>query len=205
MTPTLFHGPEARNEAVRLSEKIGRPLRDPIGDEGLKVDDSREIVEIARYPGVGDRPPSLVVGPLDAASPEAADALLKTLEELTEAPLRLIVWADHLSGVIKTIRSRTRPQWCPAVATTPNPFDYVQEDAERLAEALVNQDAGRILGILENIDKGTWVDLLQAVTSPLADRLDSPRTIEVWVRIRRLLDGRGSVITAADALLPGEM
>ena len=87
MTPRLFHGPSARDKAVSLSLEIGRPVGDPVGDKGLKVDDSREIVELASHSGIGDKAPTIVVGPIDQASPEASDALLKTLEELWIDPL----------------------------------------------------------------------------------------------------------------------
>jgi hypothetical protein len=204
MTPSLFHGPEARGRAVLFSEEVGRPLREPLGDKGLKVADSREVVDLATLSGVGDKPPSLVLGPLDAATPEAADALLKTLEDLTEAPLRIVLWADHLSGVIPTIRSRTRAIWCPEGPTYLSPLAYLREDAEGLCEAILASDSVKILGILEGIGKD-WPELLQALCLPLAEHLENPIAIETWLSIRRVLDGRGTVLTAADALLPGEM
>ena len=96
MTPILFHGPLGRDEAVSKASKVGRRVSNPVGDKGLKVADSRKIVEISGSSGVGDKPPSVVVGPLDKATPEASDALLKTLEDLGSGPLRIILWANHL-------------------------------------------------------------------------------------------------------------
>lgn len=200
-TPMLFHGPEARNKALHLSEEVGRPLRDPIGDEGLKVADSRLVVDLAQYPGVGDKPPSLVIGPVDRATPEASDALLKTLEDLSEAPLRIILWANYLSGVRGTIRSRTRGVWCPPGPTTPSPVAHLRDEAKSLCDALLEKNTGKILGILEDVEKG-WPELLQAVCEPLSGRLEEPEAIRAWLAIRRVLDGRGTVITAVDALLP---
>lgn len=201
MTPTLFHGPEARDAAVRLSEEVGHPLSDPVGDSGLKVDDSRTIVRLAGQPGVGDKPPSLVVGPLDMATPEASDALLKTLEDLTEAPLRIILWADYLSGVIPTIRSRTRAVWCPPGPTYLAPTAYMNDLAATLCEAILAGDEAKILERLGDAEKD-WPDLLLALCEPLCGHLDNPKVIETWVRVRSILDGKGSPLVAANALLP---
>lgn len=206
MTPTLFHGPEARDSAVLLSEERGRPVRAPMGDSGLKVDDSRLIVELATLSGVGDKPPSLVIGPIDGATPEAADALLKTLEDLTEAPLRLVLWADHLAGVIPTIRSRTRAAWCPPGLTYQPSYSYLSEQAQTLCVALLKADGAGVLGVIEDTEKDEWLDLLQAVCEPLAESVSKgPEAIEAWLSIRSVLDGRGSLLTAADALLPEKL
>jgi len=201
MTPALFHGPEARDCAIALSERIGRPISLPMGDAGLKVDDSRAIIELATLSGVGDKPPSLVIGPLDRATPEASDALLKTLEDLTEAPMRLILWADYLSGVIPTIRSRTRPTWCPPGPTYLSSVAYLAEEAEALCAAIRDGDYVKILGLLEKVGKD-WPDLLQALCKPLSHHLEERVAIETWISVRKVLDGKGSSLTAADALLP---
>jgi hypothetical protein len=200
MTPTLFHGPEARDAAVRLSEEVGHPLSDPVGDTGLKVDDSRIIVALARQPGVGDKPPSLVVGPLDQATPEASDALLKTLEDLTEAPLRLILWADYLTGVIPTIRSRTWAVWCPPSPTYLSPVSYMNDQAEALCEALLAGDEAKMIDRVVEAEKD-WPDLLQALCVHLCGHLEDPHVIEAWVRIRKVLDGKGSPLVAVNALI----
>jgi len=179
-------------------------VSDPIGDSGLKVDDSRLIVQLSNDSGVGDRPPSVVIGPLDSATPEAADALLKTLEDLTEGPLKIVLWADDLLRVIPTIRSRTWAKWCPPVTGGFDPLSYLETPAEALCQAILSRDSSRILGALEEIDKG-WPELLQALCAPLAKALeegDYETTLEVWPRLRPLLDGKGSVLVAADALLP---
>lgn len=211
MTPTLFHGPSARDRAVALSLTLGRPVSDPLGDSGLKVDDSRALVELASSSGIGDRPPSVVVGPLDAATPEASDALLKTLEDLCEGPLSIVLWADHLRGVSGTIQSRTFAVWCPEGPTTPDPLAYLKEPAQNLAKALMENDPVKILGVLEDLTEKKdgakdWPDLLLATCQFLApglqDEVLRPRVIEVWDRIRTVLDGKGSILTAANALLP---
>lgn len=186
-------------------------MSDPIGDTGLKVDDSRALVEISSSSGIGDRPPSVVVGPLDAATPEASDALLKTLEDLCDGPLSIVLWADHLCGVSATIQSRTHAVWCPEGPTTPDPLAYLKEPAQALSKALIEGDPVKILGVIEDLSEKKdgakdWPDLLLATcrflaTAVLEDAL-RPRAVEIWLRIRPVLDGKGSILTAADSLLP---
>jgi len=202
--PFLFHGPEARGRAVSHANDAGRVLSEPIGDKGLKVDDARCIVELASRSGVGDRSPTLVVGPLDRATPEAADALLKTLEDLAEAPLKLVLWADHLGEVVSTIRSRTQEIWCPPGPNYLDPLHVHEDQAQSLCEAVLAEDPVKILGILEEVDQD-WPYLLRALCIPLSREIlgENPEVaLRVWLRLRPALDGRGGILAAADALLP---
>ena len=211
MTPLLYHGPLARDRAVERAAEIGRPISEPLGDSGLKVDDSRLIVLKANQSGVGDKAPSLVVGPLDRATPEAADALLKTLEDMAQGPLRLVLWADYLGGVRPTIRSRTRAVWCPVTSEDTHyidPLYYLEADAKKLLGYLLKGDHGRVLGMVLKADKG-WPELLNAVVQQLPDLElegeDAQTVMALWPRIRIALDGRGGPASAADALLPPEL
>lgn len=197
MTPLLFHGPEARDRGLQKALEVGRMVGDPIGDSGLKVADSRAIVQLALSPGVGDRPPCVLVGPLDSATPEAADALLKTLEEISVYPLRIILWTDFLGGVIPTIRSRTLHIWCPPSATWLDPLSYMDEPAKKLKEAMASKNWAKVITLVRESAKD-WPDLLTAYCSmldPLSDAL-------LWERVRPALSGRGSYLVALDALLP---
>ena len=198
MTPTLFHGPGARDQAVRASVAPGfRPVSEPMGDGGLKVDDSRTLVEVASVAPVGDKKGTLVLGPLDRATPEAADALLKTLEDLAEGPVRLIPWAWDLAGVLPTIRSRTLHQWCPG----PDPLLYLKGAAEGLIKAVTEKRLPAVVEALSEINDGEREDLLVAVQGPLlamgSDGLD------VWVRLRPLISGRGVARLPAVVALMG--
>jgi len=198
-TPILFHGPLARGAAVTYAAQLGRLASDPIGDDGLKVDDSREIVRLAGNAGVGDKLPVVMVGPLDRATPEAGDALLKTLEDLAEGPLQIVLWADYLGGVIGTIRSRTLDRWCPPDERWTSPF--VDEHAEALYAAWDKGDAAACLGVIFDRKKD-WQALLQGFCEVMVERApDSPQTARVWPLVRPLLDGRGSHLCAATALL----
>jgi hypothetical protein len=204
MTPALFHGPEARDRAVARGLELGRPISEPIGDAGLKVDDSRKIIALTAHGGIGDRPPSLVIGPLDQATPEASDALLKTLEDLAEGPVRLVLWADYLHEVIPTIRSRTLAEWCPAGQHYLSPLAYMDDNAKSLCEAVLEQDQVRILGVLTEVGKD-WPDLLRAVCAEFTEHVEGEHhllILSTWERIREALkDSRGSILIAADALL----
>ena len=200
MTPVLFHGPRARGEAVTHARTLGRLITDPLGDDGLKVDDSREIVRLAGNAGVGDKSPVVVVGPLDRATPEAGDALLKTLEDLADGPVRIILWADFYGGVIGTIRSRTLPQWCPPDKHWVSPF--VDDQARALYAAWIKKDIAACLDVIYASQRD-WPALLQGFCEVIATEgpLEAPETARVWAQVRPLLDGKGSHLNAATALL----
>ncbi|MBQ73236.1 MAG: hypothetical protein CMJ67_10070 [Planctomycetaceae bacterium] len=201
MTPLLFHGPLARGEAVAHARSLGRLLGDPIGDTGLKVDDSREIVRLAGNAGVGDKPPVLVVGPLDRATPEAVDGLLKTLEDLADGPVRILLWADFYGGVIGTIRSRTLDRWCPPDERWTSPF--MDDNARALYRAWSKKDVATCLSVI-HASQRDWAALLHGFCEFIVEEhpdLGSPETTAVWNHVRPLLDGRGSHLCAAAALL----
>ena len=194
----MFHGPGARDHAVRASVAPGfRPVSEPMGDGGLKVDDSRLLVEIASVAPVGDKKGTLVLGPLDRATPEAADALLKTLEDLAEGPVRLVPWAWDLAGVLPTIRSRTLHQWCPG----PDPLSYLKGAAEGLAKAVTEKRLPAVAEALSEINDGEREDLLVAVQGPLLAM--GSEGIDVWVRLRPLISGRGVARLPAVVALMG--
>tara|TARA_R110000824_G_scaffold95253_2_gene229127 strand:- start:499 stop:1047 length:549 start_codon:yes stop_codon:yes gene_type:complete len=175
-----------------------------LGDAGLSIDDSRNIVRLSTTPGVGDKPPSLVVGPMDKTKSAAAvDALLKTIEEIGSKPLRLVLWADDLAGVIPTIRSRTQVVWCPAGPNWLDPLSYKEDEAKVLCAAVLTQDPSRILGALDGQDK-EWPDLASALCVELAkvDPEDWGTVLKVWEPLRRTLRGKGGPIVLVDALLP---
>lgn len=204
MTPILFYGPMARDEAIKRASEIGRPVSDPVGDKGLKVDDSRQIVLLSQSSGVGDKPPSIVVGPLDAATPEAADALLKTLEDLAEGPLRIVLWADYLKGVIGTIRSRTLTKWCPPSKTYLDPLDWIQPSADELCKAVIVGDEVKVLEILSEPDNQKYfAELLEAFSRSLSKEVQKGnlKVLKIWSELRGFLDGKGSYLLGVKIIL----
>lgn len=88
MPTTLFHGPGVR----------GRFVSDL---SSLRVEGAREICSQAQFSGPGE----WTLGPLDEATRDALDALLKLLEEHDQSKT-WILWAHDLGLVPKTIRSR---------------------------------------------------------------------------------------------------
>lgn len=204
MTPCLYHGPSARDRAVReAGSENYRPVAPPVGDDGLKVDDSRTLVELLSSAPVGDKQGSLVLGPLDRTTPEAGDALLKTLEEFGEGPTRVFAWAWDLSGVSPTIRSRTLSVWCPG----PDPLAHLAKKAQALHDALAAGKLHTVLELLaEEPDDLAREDLLLAFLTPLS-RTALPENKSggvgaVWRRVRPLLNGKGvSRLAAVTALM----
>lgn len=117
----LFHGPGARQAALARVKEIGRLVAPPFGDEGLSVDESREICTLLLSVPVGEKVGVVVVGPIDNAKTlKSMDALLKSIEEVPSPYMQPILWADDLGGVISTVRSRCLETWAPG-SSTPNP------------------------------------------------------------------------------------
>ena len=180
-TPILFHGPEARNAALERAAE-GRPISEPVGDAGLKVEEARQIVDLASGGFVGDAEPTLVIGPIDAATTNAADALLKTLEDL-RGRVTLILWARDDRDVIPTIRSRTRPVWCPATPRTLDPIvPYLPDATDMVARAFAGDEDG-VLGIVQKHSRNLEV-LVYALDRVLAGAAADPRAIEMWDDLR---------------------
>ncbi len=197
-TPILFHGPTGRDRAVAWSFDSGRPVSEPVGDNGLKVDDSRLIVTLSNQAGVGDRPPTLVIGPIDRATVEASDALLKTLEDLAEGPLRVVLWADFLVSVSPTIRSRTQAIWCAGATRIPKALRQSAESiiqAHREGKNLLN----KLYAALEEHDAEI---LLDALTEQLDE--GNADDVSLWERLRPMLGSRWVMAKTAfiDAVVP---
>ncbi len=188
------------------ADLIGRLISEPIGDRGLKVDDSREIVRMAQQGSVGDKPPVVIVGPLDRATPEAADALLKTLEDLAEGQLRIILWADYLIGVSGTLRSRALLEWCPPKSASgwSSLYAHLNGAAHKLCEAALHHNIPGVLSILEENADQTEA-LLDALSYNLAERACLEDVGWLWVGLREALGAKwlGSRTAVAGIFLEG--
>lgn len=187
----LYHGPTARDRAVVQAESVGRLVSEPIGDKGLKVDDSREIVRLSQLSGVGDKPPVVLIGPLDKATPEASDALLKTLEDLAEGPLRILLWADNLHGVVGTIRSRSLLEWCPP--SNPNGYmtlyAHLKPSAQKMCDHALNKNLPGALSVLDENAKEAEA-LLDAVVHCLSERAGEKQIQWLWENLRPAIGSR---------------
>jgi hypothetical protein len=182
---------EANGEHYRL-------VAPPFGDDGLKVDDARTLVELLGAAPVGDKQGALVLGPLDRTTPEASDALLKTLEDFGEGPTRVFAWAWDLSGVSRTVRSRTLAVWCPGT----DPLAHLKGEAQTLYAAWGQRRTNALVECLTDAkDDLAREDLLLAFLTPLAQE-NTPRAREAWARLRPLFTNRGvSRLAATSALL----
>jgi len=150
-----------------------------MGDDGLSVETSREVVSLLSRSPIGDQIGVVVIGPMDRMkSSEAADSLLKTLEDFDASILLPILWADDAGGVPGTIRSRCTEKWCPSPPGSSEDLAYLQV-AESLCEAAIQQKVAAVIEILmENKDQE--LEILRASTSLLAAK-------EAWPLGSRLL------------------
>lgn len=104
-TPILFHGPGA----LAIASNVQGDMLGWYGAKGLGVAECREVLRLIEQPkarGV------LLLGPLEQASKEALDGLLKTLEEPPDhVEFRLFALEEGLLPA--TVRSRCLRQFCP--------------------------------------------------------------------------------------------
>ena len=178
----LFHGPGARDGAVRRAQEIGRLLIPPVGDEGLKTDVARSLVEWMQMIPVGDRIGCLVIGPLDGVPSSATHALLKTLEEFDSRLFRPILWADDAGEVSATIRSRSLIEWCPEGEP---PKQEILDVAHKLHDVSLKGETAQIIETLSAF-KGESRELLRAVAYIIAQKLE-PASLSLWLSLRDTL------------------
>ena len=109
----LFHGPGARQAALTKARSMGELVAPPFGDEGLKVKEAREAISALLQGSISFLVQVVVIGPVDEATPQASDVLLKNIEEFREGIVQPILWAHDVGGVKATIRSRSLEYWAP--------------------------------------------------------------------------------------------
>ena len=186
----LFYGPGAEEEALQRSDDIGRLLAEPFGAEGLKVADSREITSLMAAPPVGSGIGVVIIGPMDRATPEAQDALLKHLEEFDPTTIQPILWTIDLGAVFGTIRSRCLMEWCPHGAV---PEMEHLDAATSLVRSAIDRDYASIIGGLKEYE-GDNRAMLDAVAMVLADRVVEGKQVEesltLWDSVREAMVGR---------------
>lgn len=189
MSTLLYHGPTAREAAVTKAEEIGRLLAPPFGDDGLKVETAREIADKLSTTPIGDRIGTVVIGPFDDVTPEAADGLLKTLEDFDHRYLLPVLWARDSGSVSGTVRSRCLEIWCPPSAgySPEAPFLTIAKD---LCEAALRRRTAAVIeAVAEN--KGHEVEVLRASCEVLAKTSEWPMgpRLLLWDNIRSVLKG----------------
>lgn len=194
-SPVLFHGPGAHGAALTTARGLGRLLRE-FGEGGLKIADSRELLEVMSGAPVGDGAGVVVVGPMDHAQQVATDVLLKTLEEFDADQVRPVLWAHDETEVSPTIRSRCLRRWCPG---------SWQLDEERMVLARELVDAavdGHVVSIIKLLEDQVPRSILEAAAVALSERGIDQHTQPLWLSLRAALSvGNPSATEALAALL----
>lgn len=164
--------------AMVEAAQAGRLLAPPFGAEGLKVDGAREAVDLLGAPPVGDVLGVVVLGNMDIANPQAADVLLKSIEEFDSSQVFPILWARDLGGVPATIRSRCLEKWSPSDTVVEEPL---LEIAAQILDLSKKKDLASLILLLQSpeLEKREH-DLLAA----LARRLLQNDRHDLWVRLR---------------------
>ena len=185
----LFHGPGARSTALVDAKARGKLFCEPLGGQGLKVDDSRDLVEKLSIPLPGKEKKSFVVGPMDEANVNASDALLKSLEDLDHSKYVLNLWAIDVMNVSPTIQSRCLSRWCPDAGEGDLVDDTeVYPKAMEILDAYRRKDYLTILEIAKN--KEIFEGAVRIVPEILAPSLKDGGEAEdfiLWVRLRGYL------------------
>lgn len=194
-SPILYHGPASFDEALIEAHKAGRLLCPPVGQEGLKKDEARSIVEITAHPPIGDQLGVVVIGPMDLALPASSDVLLKTLEDGRDENNRILLWAYDLEEVRPTVRSRCLPVWCGGEET----FDDDMVDlAKRLLEHLQASNVFEMLKVIAEA-KSKEVSLLRAFVGELDP--ENSVDVEFWSLFLRPLCGQRR-LTQSELITP---
>lgn len=180
-SPMLFHGPSARDAAMAIVPRLGRLIAPPFGEQGLKIAESREIVDLMESAAVGDQPGVVVMGPMDRATRASQDVLLKNIEEFDDRLVRPVLWARDEAAVISTIRSRCLRTWCPGTIE-------LDEDATETGRLIVDCVLARdVAGIIEHMKDANSRAILEAAAYELSLRGIDDRTADLWGRLREVL------------------
>tara|TARA_Y100000310_G_scaffold194428_1_gene194393 strand:+ start:324 stop:932 length:609 start_codon:yes stop_codon:yes gene_type:complete len=195
----LFHGPNARQEALNEAYRAGRLVAPPIGDDGLKIAEVRAAVDLLLSTPVGMDTGVVVIGPMDrTASVKASDGLLKLVEEHPDV-VQPILWAFDIGGVSPTIRSRCLDRWCPAVEGMED--EELEGDGRALVRAALEGNLWQIPGLVKAHDKKLGDLLGIAADAILADW--TAESMVLWERVRVVAMHRNPTpIEVVSAFLP---
>lgn len=189
----LFHGPGSEEAGHRAATSHGRIL--PFTGSSLKKDGARDLVSLLSSRTMVAT--SVLVGPIDEASPATSDVLLKVIEELDPRGVKPFLWAWDLGGVSLTLRSRCILQFCPGVDARTESY---LPSARNLLKAYTQGDWATLIESVQSEDDA--VLLLRAVSEILAPHLCQPqpdlRYVHLWETLRPLFDG--STLTPARVL-----
>lgn len=179
----LYHGPGARQSALNEAIRLGRLLHAPIGDEGLKVDEARQVVSLLSTTPIGNQRGTLVVGPMDTATIFAADALLKKIEEFDGDMVQPVLWALDIGGVRPTIKSRCLPRWAPDTGDAEEDVELVQ-DGWDLSDAAQQGNLAPIAALMKKYKKRE-VDLMRSAVDAMASE-GTAEALSLWASVRKV-------------------
>lgn len=202
MSVSLCHGPTGQNRAGELASNWGRLVGvygHPV--DGLSIDIMREVAEAMLLSPVGDRPGSLVIGPVDVVSQGGIeDVLLKSLEEYNSlsVAVRPYLWAHDIGGVRPTIRSRCLDVWCPGQTSSSK---YLAQAGE-LLEAVGTRNVMGLLDVIGKPDewKQNGDEILRSVSDLICSRGFSVTQLQAWLKIRPLLVNQSTGIPVHEAV-----
>ena len=181
----LFHGPGAK-EVVLEQAQQGRMLAPMFGEDGLKVDEARELVLLLDTIPIGQRVPVIVVG-MDRANQFACDALLKTIEEHDEE-LLFLLWSSDLMTVPGTIRSRCLMEWCPGIGIS---NEDLQSRAKTLIDASLKKDAFVVVDTINDVENmNAFCDVVLEEFASRMSASHDQETTRIWSSVRSVLSRR---------------
>ena len=189
-TVSLFYGEGAEDKALEAAENYGKIIKVLGTEKGVRKDDSREMNLIHNAPPVSDYLGAVVIGPMDLATVDASDALLKVIEEPSDLSLPFL-WANDVGQVSKTIRSRCRCVW---VYQASEDYEYPC-DLDLLDQAM----AGDGLAIAELLINGDPKKIMEAAVYRLSARQVSTHQ---WQSYKAVL-GSETTASVSSALMAG--
>lgn len=198
---SLYHGPGAELAAKNAAKDYGLVQPFKMAGEALKKGEARELVSLLNQTPVGDRPWSVVVGPLDEVSAAVGDVLLKTIEEYLPGKIRPFLWAWDYGGVIPTLRSRTLSEFVPG---TDERVNLGRGVADKLLRAYLLRNWSELVSDLKE-SKGDERFVFLALVEAIQERMDSgdsegTRLLKLWGSLRELLRMKDAPFTPARVL-----
>lgn len=161
-----------RDCRLLLSGSHPNSLRVSPDNQNILIDDIRRLQEELSLKAFSDRPRAVVIVPADRMTVQAANALLKTLEEPPPGTHLLLV-AHRISRIPPTVVSRCQKvpfSPLPAadveeiLAGTPGVGDRYSPEEIRCASACSGGSPGRAIDMLEDAEgeRGNWIRLLSS-------------------------------------------
>lgn len=184
----IFHGPMAKDTAIRKALEVGHLMAPPFGgDGGLSTEEAREmVVQLLNTPlrsGLG----VVIAGPMDGVkSKKASDVLLKSIEEFDDKVVLPILWANDLGEVASTIRSRCLDIWCPGKVISTEEDDDLMRIAWEFVTQVQEGDVTGIAKAAKSVKDENSSKLLIALAEVLASQIQEPKVQMIWMNLRRI-------------------